>query len=413
MNQKRALAHRALPICTLGAPGHGKTTLTAAIARVVARIGAIHTDIDGSFEAQTPMRHPIREGVGITYRAVDYETSGKFYTQIDCETQQDIVKMLVSGSPAIQGAIWIVNAVEGITPDSEALLRLASQIHLTPVIPFLNTGGIPKDDELLDICQMEMRELLSECGWKEEKTPLLSNPVRGTMFRAETAPIIIGDARKALNYKGDKLTSAHWKPIVDLVFAMNRHMPEPINRADLPLIMPIYEITEETRDSVSIQGEIVQGHLAVGQAVDVVGKGERIKTRCLGTQGAVGANAESQQTEARVEAEQDWLAVGQVLCTPKTIKSHSVFTAIVYLLTQEESSTHIPLVDNDRPALRLWGIDMPTHLQLPPDISIVTPGMDARVTVTLDLPLAMEVGTRFEVKKMGSCIGIGVVTALD
>ena len=386
MDEKRALKHRALPICTLGAPGHGKTTLTAAIAKVVARIGAIHTDIDGSFETQIPLRHPIREGVGITYRTMDYETSGKFYTQIDCETQQDIVKMLVSGSPAIQGALWVVNAVEGVTPDSEALLRLASHVHLTTVIPFLNTGGIPQDDELLDICQMEMRELLSECGWKEE-----------------TSPIIVGDARKALTYKGDKLAAARWKPMVDLVFAMNRHMPAPINRAALPLIMPIYEITEETRDRVSVRGEIVQGHLAVGQAVDVVGKGERIKTRCLGLK----------ENEARVEAEPEWLSVGQVLCTPKTIKSHSAFTAIVYLLTQEESGTHIPLIDNDRPVIHLWGIDMPTHLRLPPDISIVTPGMDARVTVMLDLPLAMEVGTRFEVKKMGSCIGIGVVTALE
>lgn len=386
MGEKRAPKHRALPICTLGAPGHGKTTLTAAIAKVVAKIGAIHTDINGSFEAQTPTRHPIREGVGFTYRAIDYETSGKFYTQIDCETQQDIVKMLVSGTPAIQGAIWVVNAVEGVTPESEALLCLASDVHLTTVIPFLNTGGIPKDDELLDICKMEMRELLSECGWG-----------------AEASPIVVGDAHKALNYRGNKLTSAQWQPIVDLVFAMNRHMPEPINRASLPLIMPIYEITEETRDSVSVHGEKIQGHLAVGQAVDVVGKGERIKTRCLGIK----------KNEVRVEAEPDWLSVGQVLCTPKTIKSHAAFTARVYLLTQEESGTHIPLIDNDRPALRLWGIDMPTHLQLPPDISIVTPGMDARVTMQPELPLAMEVGTRFEVKKMGACIGIGVVTALE
>lgn len=385
MNKKRALTHRALPICTLGAPGHGKTTLTAAIAKVVARIGAIHTDIDGSFDTQIPMRHPIRERVGITYRAVEYETSGKFYTQLDCETQPDVVKMLVSGSPAIQGALWVVNAVEGVTPDSEALLRLASHVHLTTVIPFLNTGGIPQDDELLDICQMEMRELLSECGWEEE-----------------TSPIIVGDARKALTYKGHKLASAQWKPIVDLVFAMNRHMPEPINRASLPLIMPIYEITEETRDSVTARGEIAQGHLAVGQAVDVVGKGERIKTRCLGIK----------ENEARVEAEPDWLSVGQVLCTPKTIKSHSAFTAIVYLLTHEENSTHMPLIDNDRLVTHLWGIDMPTHLRLPPDISIITPGMDAQVTMKFDLPLAMEVGTRFEVKKMGSCIGIGVVNSL-
>ena len=153
--------HRRLPICTLGAPGHGKTTLTAAIAKVVARIGAIHTNGDSDFEAQTPISHPIREGVGITYRAIAYETSGKLYTHIDCETHIDVVKMLVSGSPAIRGAIWVVNAVEGVTPDSEAHLRLASQMHFPTVLSFLNTGGIPKDDELIDICQQEMEELLN------------------------------------------------------------------------------------------------------------------------------------------------------------------------------------------------------------------------------------------------------------
>ena len=385
MDEKRTPRHRALPICTLGADRHGKTTLTAAIAKVVARIGAIYTNGASDFEAQPPMRHPIREGVGITYRAIDYETSGKFYTQIDCEEPLDVVKMLVSGSPAIQGAIWVVNAVDGVTHVSEAHLRLASHTHLPTVIPFLNTGGVSKDDELLDICQLEMRELLSECGWQEE-----------------TAPMIIGDARKALTYKGNKLASAQWKPIVDLIFALNRCMPKPVNPAHLPLIMPIYELTEETQESVRVRGEIVHGQLAVGQAVDIVGKGDRIKTRCIGIK----------ENEVLVESEPEWLSVGQVLCTPKTIKSHAVFTAIIYLLTHEESGTHIPLIENDRPDIYLWGVDMPASLQLPPELSILTPGTYAHVTVGLDLPLAMEVGTRFEVKKMGSRIGIGVVTGM-
>ena len=385
MTDKKENTHRRLPICTLGATGHGKTTLTAAIAKVVARIGAIHTNGDSDFEAQLPINHPIREGVGITYRKIAYETSGKLYTQIDCETHLDVVKMLISGSPAIQGGIWVVNAVEGVTLDSEAQLRLAHQMHLPTVISFLNTGGIPKDDELLDICLQEMDELLSERGWGEE-----------------TAPIIVGDARKALLYKGDKLTSTQWQPIVDLIFAMNRAMPAPVDTAHLPLIMPIHEIIEEAKDQVSIRGKIIQGQLAVGQAVDIVGKGDRIKTRILSTK----------EDEVSVESEPDWLSVGQVLCLPKTIKSHSEFTALIYLLTHEESGTHIPLIENDRPDIYLWSIDMPAHLKLPPELSLITPGAYAHVSLTLDLPLAMEVGTRFEVKKMGSRIGLGVVTGV-
>ena len=385
MTEQKAHTHRRLPICTLGAHGHGKTTLTAAIAKVVARIGAIHTNGDSDFETQTPISHPIREGVGITYRAIAYETSGKLYTQIDCETHFDVVKMLVSGSPAIHGAIWIVNAVEGVTPDSEAHLRLANQMHLPTVLSFLNTDSIPNDDELIDICQQEMRELLNECGWNEE-----------------TAPIIVGDARKALDYRGDSITSTQWQPIVDLIFAMNRAMPAPVDTARLPLIMPIYEITEEMKESVSVRGDIVQGQLAVGQAVDVVGKGDRIKTRVLSIK----------EDEVCVESEPDWLSTGQVLCTPKTVKSHSEFTALIYLLTHEESGTHIPLIENDRPDIYLWGTDMPAHLKLPPSLSLITPGAYAHVSLTLDLPLVMEIGTRFEVKKMGVRIGLGVVTGM-
>ena len=166
--------------------------------------------------------------------------------------------------------------------------------------------------------------------------------------------------------------------------------------------MPIHEIVEEAKDQVSVRGEIVQGQLAVGQAVDIVGKGDRIKTRILSTK----------EDEVSVESEPDWLAVGQVLCPPKTIKSHSEFTALIYLLTHEESGTHIPLIENDRPDIYLWSIDMPAHLKLPPELSLITPGAYAHVSLTLDLPLAMVVGTRFEVKKMGSRIGFGVVTGV-
>ena len=385
MTEKKRHTHNRLPICTLGADGHGKTTLTAAMAKVVSRIGAIHTDGNSDFEAQFPIHHPIREGVGITYRAIDYETSGKFYTQIDCETSVDAIKMLISGSPRIQGAIWVVNAIEGVTPDSEAHLRLASDMHLPAVLAFLNTGDIPDDDEILDICQQEMQELLSEYGNGED-----------------TSQIIVGDARKALDYKGDKITSLPWQPIVDLIVAMNSAMPAPVDTDHLPLVMPIYEITGETKESVSVRGEIVQGQLAVGQAVDIVGKGDRIKTRVIGIEGNV----------VSVESEPDWLSVGQVLCTPKTVKSHSEFTALVYLLTFEESGTHIPLIENDRPDIYLWGVDVPAHLHLPPELSLITSGTHAHVTIALDLPLVMEIGTRFEVKKMGARIGFGVVTGM-
>jgi len=383
MDDRRGAVHRSLPICTLGATGHGKTTLTAAMTRVIQKIGSIRSKIDNQFDQQIPDHHPIREGVGITYRSVDYETSGKHYTQFDCDTNLDVVKMLVSNSLAIQGAIWIVDAVNGVTQESSKLIQIAKRLKIPTVISFLNTRDIVKDDELIDICVQEMREILTECEWEEQNSP-----------------IIVGDAEKALTYKGGRINSDHWKPIVDLIFAMNRCMPKPINPDDLPPIMPIYEIVEEQKERVTVRGEIVQGHLAVGHAVDIVGKGDRIKTKCLSIK----------ENEVCVESEPDWLSVGQVMCHPKTIKAHSEFTALVYLFTQEESGTHIPLIENDKPEIRMWGIDVTSRLHLPDDFSIVSPGENAHISFALDLPLAMEFGTTFELKKMGSCIGIGVVT---
>lgn len=386
MDEKRASSHRFLPISTLGAAGHGKTTLTAAIAKVVSRIGAIRSKTHQQFEQQLPEHHTIREGVSITYRYVDFETSGKYYTQIDCETHLDVIKMLVSRSFRLQGAIWVVDAVDGVTEESEEHLRIANRVNIPIIISFLNTRKNITDDELIEICKQEMRDLFTECGWEEQHSP-----------------IIVGDTDSALNYKGDKIGSAQWKPIVDLIFALNRFMPNPINPDNLHPIMPIHEIVEELKERVTVRGELVQGHLAVGHAVDIVGKGERIKTKCLGIK----------ENEIVVEAEPDWISVGQVMCHPKTIKAHSDFTALVYLFTQEESGTHIPLIENDKPDIHLWGIDVKARLHLPPSLSIVPPGANAHVAFTLDLPLAMEIGTTFEVKKMGACIGIGIVTTVD
>ncbi len=381
----RKFTDRSLPICTLGASGHGKTTLTAAIQKVVGRIGAIHGDSKRDFEQQVPSHYPLRKGVGITYREVDFETSGKFYRQTDCDTHLDIVKMLVSRAFRIQGAIWVVDAFEGVTEESAEHIRLAKHIQLPNIISFLNTHNIGDDDELQEICQQEMRDMLDDSGWE-----------------AENNPIIAGNANRALKYKGDRTGSEQWKPIVDLIFALNRYMPAPVMIDDLHLIMPIYEIVEELKERVTVSGEVVQGHLSVGQAVDIVGKGDRIKTKCLSTK----------ENEVVVESEPDWISVGQVLCTPKTIKAHTDFTATIYLLTQEESGTHIPIIENDKPEIHLWGIDVTAHLHLPSGLSIIAPGENADVAVTLELPLALEVGTRFEVKKMGSCIGIGIVTSI-
>ena len=366
----------------LGADGHGKTTLTTVMERVIEKIGTIYSDSSNDFSNQLPNHHQICEGVGFTYRSIDYETSGKHYTQIDCETHQDIVKLLVSGALDIQGVIWVVDADAGVTQESEELLRIANRVKVSSIVSFLNIHKTD-DNELVNICQQEMRDILTEYEWNENNSPIL-----------------VGDAHNAINYKTINLGSDQWKPIVDTISALNSIMPKPIDKSDLHLVFPIHKIVEESKETVTFTGELIQGHLSVGQSIDIVGKGDRIKTKCLNIK----------EHEITVESEPDWLSVGQVVCSPKTIKAHTEFAAIVYLLNQDESGTHIPIVENDKLEIHLWGIDIHARIQLPPELSIISPGSNSEISISLDTPLVMEVGTTFQIKKMDIRIGLGIVT---
>ena len=188
MDNKRDYRHQALLVCTLGGAQAGKTSLTAAMTKVVSRIGSTPVDSE-DIESQQPTHHPISEGVGLDYRAVDYETSGRHYTQIDCVSHADTVKMLISGSPEVRGAIWVVSAVDGVTEASETQIRLARQTHLPVIIAFLNQTERVEDPELIEICAAEIRELLTKYGYAEANSP-----------------IVVGDALNALRYKGTILT---------------------------------------------------------------------------------------------------------------------------------------------------------------------------------------------------------------
>ena len=392
MDEKRQYRHQGLTICTLGGVEHGKTMLTAGIIKVVSRIGSAQTD-PADFESQQPTHHSIGQQTYVSYKVVDYETSGRHYTHIDGLSHAENVKMLIGGSPAIRGVILVVSAVDGVTAEAEAEIRLASQVRIPTVVTFLNKAEKVKDPELIEICEMEIREVLTDCGYAEDESP-----------------IIVGDAEKAFNYKGQNLNSDHWKPIVDLIFAMNRCMPQPQNPLDLPLLMPIRKIIDNLKGTSTLYGEVVQGGLAAGHPVDVVGKGDRIRTRCVALRHS--ESEETKEDEVQVDAEMGWITPGQVVSQPKSIKSHIEFEASVYVMTQEECGTHIPLVGNDKPEIHLWTIDVTGHLHLPSEVAIVNPGEHATVQISLDIPMALAIGTRFELKKMDVKIGIGVVTEI-
>ena len=390
MDEKRQYRHQGLTICTLGGVEHGKTMLTAGIIKVVSRIGSTQMGVE-DFELQQPTHHSIGQHAYISYKVIDYETSGRHYTHIDGLSHWDNLKMLIGGSPGIRGAILVVSAVDGVTAEAEAEIRLASQVRIPTVVTFLNKAERVKDPELIEICEMEIREILTDCGYAEEQSP-----------------IVVGDAEKACNYKGQNLNSDHWKPIVDLIFGLNRCMPQPLNPLELPLLMPIRKVIDNPKGTSTLYGEVVQGGLAVGHPVDVVGKGDRIKTRCVGLR----HSDAGEEDEVQVDAEMGWITPGQVASQPKSIRSHTNFEAAVYVMTQEECGTHIPLVGNDKPEIHLWTIDVIGHLHLSSEVAIVNPGEHATVQISLDVPMALEGGTRFEIKKMGVNIGIGVVTEI-
>ena len=405
METKKHHRHQTSTICTLGGAGHGKTTLTAAIIKVVSQVGSTQTEAC-DFDLQHPTHHSIGGRLGVSYKAVDYETSGRHYTHVDALSHVDNVKMLISGSPKIGGVILVVSAVDGVASATKSQVRLASLMRVPAVVTFLNKTELIKDAELIDICKMEIRETLTAYGYAESKSP-----------------IILGDAEKALRYKGQNLSSDHWKPIIDLIYAMNRCIPQPINTLDLPLIMPIREVIDDPKTSVStLYGEIVQGRLTVGHSVHIVGKGDRIKTRCVAMRSHGDSHASQQQEPTdktdenreviQVDSEPGWLSPGQVVSDPKSVKSHTVFEAAVYVMTQEECGAQIPLVGNDKPEVHLWTINITGHLRLPSDVAVINPGEHATVQITLDLPMAIMVGTRFELKKMGVKLGIGVVTSI-
>ncbi len=384
MNRKGKYRRQALTVCTLGGNGAGKTSLTAAIRKIVSRIGSTPADRQ-DIEAQEPTRQTISASVDISYRSIDYETGGRHYTQIDGLSHADNIKMLISGCPRIRGLIWVVSASDGVTEESKTQIQLASQTHIPAVITFLNQSEKIDDAELVDICAMEIREILTDCGYSESKSP-----------------IVIGDALKTLKYKGQDLDSTHCKPIVDVIFAMGRCMPEPMDSADLPLLMPIREANDHPDYISTLRGDVIQGHLAVGQALDIVGKGERIKTRLV----------EMGDGEVIVDAEPGWILPGQVVSEPRSIRSYTAFKAAIYMMTQQESRTHVPLIDNDTPEVHLWTIDVSGNLRLPPDVPILNPGEHTYVSISLSVPMALQIGSRFELKKMGALIAIGSVTKI-
>jgi len=377
----------------LGHFGHGKTTLTAAMVKVLSKIGTVNVISDES--SQNPYEH-----IPIACERVIYETSGKHYAHYDCVNHIDQIKFMIAGQEPIDGAILVVSSIDGVMPETEEQLHLAKKINIPNIFVFLNKIDLVKDRELIEINEMEIGELLNSCGYDE------------------TVSIVAGSAQKGCEYKGSNLDYEYWKPIVELVLKINTELPQPKDKIGQPFLMAVEDVFDVKGKGIAVAGTTKRGRMAIGNSLELVGPQGTVSTRCTGMIEDIDSLQTLETQEERREKRTGYLlknieekpvGKGQVLAVPKSISTATLFEAAVYHLAIEEGGIHAPIVGNDRMQFDFWGIDVMGNVALPAEIGMIAPGQNAYATVGLDTAVAMEKGTRFVMNKNGGKVGVGIV----
>src|SRR4249920_2720916 len=350
---------------TIGHVDHGKTTLTAAITMVLAQNNPKIAVRDyGSIDNAPEERE---RGITIATAHVEYETTARHYAHVDCPGHADYVKNMITGAAQMDGAILVVSAVDGPMPQTREHILLARQVGVPYIVVFLNKCDAVDDPELIELVEMEVRELLSKY-----------------QFPGDDVPIIRGAAIKALN--GEKGPLAD-EAIIKLFEAIDSYIPLPERPKDLPFLMPIEDVFSISGRGTVVTGRIERGQVKVGEAGDNVG----CLLRCI---------------------DKDSVERGQVLCKPGSIKPHKKFKAEAYILTKEEGGRHTPFFTNYRPQFYFRTTDVTGVVALPEGTEMVMPGDNVAVTIELITPIAMEEKLRFAIREGGRTVGAGVVTSI-
>jgi len=395
------------------------------MSRVLSKIGTVNVISDDSSQNQYERWE---SDIPIAYESEIYETSGKHYAHYDCEDHIDHIKFMIAGQEPIDGAILVVSAIDGVTPETEEQVNLAQKVNIPNIFVFLNKIDLVKDRELIEINEMEIKELLQSCGYGGDIS------------------IVAGSAQKAHEYKGNNLEYEYWKPILELVLKINAELPQPQDGLDQPFLMVVDDVfnvalfLSEGRESrgfpkgkgdtrlshpkiiegknTAVAGTIKRGKLAIGNPLELVGSQDSISTKCTKVLEDIDSLQSSGPKEERQEkrtgyllkgVEEKSVEKGQVLAKPKSISSAILFEAAVYHLTMEEGGIHAPVVGNDRMQFDFWGVGITGNVALPAEIGVVSPGQNAYITVGLEKAVAMEEGTRFVMNKNGRMVGVGVV----
>ncbi|MFZ9530983.1 MAG: elongation factor Tu [Candidatus Fonsibacter ubiquis] len=386
---------RTKPHCNIGTIGHvdhGKTTLTAAITKVLAKAGGAkfvaYDQIDKTPEEKA-------RGITISTAHVEYETGKRHYAHVDCPGHADYVKNMITGAAQMDGAILVVNAADGPMPQTREHILLARQVGVPALVVFLNKVDTVNDKELLDLVEMEIRELLTSYGYPGDKTPI----IKGSALKAIEGDVELGD-----------------KPILALMEAVDTFIPQPNRPKDKPFLMPIEDVFSISGRGTVVTGRIESGAIKTGEEMEIIGIKATQKSVCTGVEmfrklldsGEAGDNVGILLRGI----ERDQVERGQVLAKPGSIKPHTKFEAQAYILKKEEGGRHTPFFTKYRPQFYFRTTDVTGEVALPAGVEMIMPGDDAKMTVTLITPIAMDNNLKFAIREGGRTVGAGVVTKI-
>ena len=387
-----------LNVGTIGHVDHGKTTLTAAITKTLAMRGKAqfmdYADIDNAPEERA-------RGITIAIRHVEYETDQRHYAHVDCPGHADYIKNMITGAAQMDGAILVVSAPDGPMPQTREHILLARQVEVPAMVVFLNKVDMLDDEELLELVELELRELLSRNN-----------------FPGDDIPIIRGSALAALESKSQDINAPEYAPILELMNAVDSYIPTPQRDIDKPFLMPVEDVFGIKGRGTVVTGRIERGRVKVGETVEIVGMGERpTPTVVTGVEmfkklldeGVAGDNVGCLVRGI----ERDDVQRGQVLAKPGSIKPHTKFKAEVYVLKREEGGRHTPFFPGYRPQFYVRTTDVTGNISLPEGMEMVMPGDNVQMGVELITPVAVEEGLRFAIREGGRTVGAGVVTKIE
>jgi elongation factor Tu len=392
----KAKFERTKPHCNIGTIGHvdhGKTSLTAAITKILAETGgATYTAYDQIDKAPEERER----GITISTAHVEYETKKRHYAHVDCPGHADYVKNMITGAAQMDGAILVVSAADGPMPQTREHILLARQVGVPALVVFMNKVDMVDDPDLIELVEMEVRELLTSY-----------------QFPGDKIPVIKGSALMALEGKNEEIGK---KAILELMAAVDDYIPQPDRPKDQPFLMPIEDVFSISGRGTVVTGRIERGIVKVGEEVEIVGIRDTTKTTVTGVemfrklldQGEAGDNVGCLLRGI----EREGVERGQVLCKPGSIKPHKKFKAEAYILTKEEGGRHTPFFTNYRPQFYFRTTDVTGIVHLPEGTEMVMPGDNVTVTVELITPIAMEEKLRFAIREGGRTVGAGVVASI-